>query len=41
MNLNEYLVENHYAVQYYGQSKDDIKAEHLTNRKFLIENGRV
>ena len=34
-SLNEYLIEKHHAVPYYGQSKDDIKEAHLANRKLL------
>ena len=32
-SINDYLVEKHHAVRYYGQSKDDIKEEHLANRE--------
>ena len=31
--LNDWMVENHYAVAYYGQSKDEIIAQHLENRE--------
>jgi len=41
MNLNDYLLENHYAVAYYGKSKEDIHAAHLANREFLIEHNMV
>lgn len=34
-SLNEYLVEKHHAVPYYGQSKEDIKEQHLANRERL------
>ena len=34
-SLNEYLIEKHHAVPYYGQSKEDIQKEHLENRKFV------
>ena len=33
--INDYL-----AVAYFGQSKDDIEAEHLVNRQKLIDLGR-
>ena len=33
--LNEFMVDNHYAVEYYGQSKESIEEEHLLNRKKL------
>jgi len=29
------LVENHHAVEYYGQSKDEIAEQHLENRKLV------
>ena len=31
--INQLLIDNHYGVEYHGQSKDDIEAEHLENRK--------
>ena len=31
--INQILIEEHHAVAYHGQSKDDIEAEHLENRK--------
>ena len=34
-NINQLLVDNHHAVRYYGQSKDDIAEEHLKNREKL------
>ena len=33
------MIENYLAVAYYGQSKDDIEAEHLVNRDKLIDLG--
>ena len=35
MILNDFMIEKHYAVAYHGQSKDDVEAEHLENRKKL------
>ena len=32
-SINDYFVENHHAVAYFGQSKDLIKEEHLVNRE--------
>jgi micrococcal nuclease len=32
-SINDYLVEKHHAVRYYGQSKENIKEEHLANRE--------
>tara|TARA_B100001094_G_scaffold173635_1_gene167938 strand:- start:192 stop:629 length:438 start_codon:yes stop_codon:yes gene_type:complete len=35
-SINEYMIEKHHAVQYYGQSKDDIAKAHIENRRFVI-----
>jgi len=40
VDLNEQMVKNYLAVAYFGQSKDDIEAEHLVNRDKLIELGK-
>ena len=37
-SINDYLVEKHHAVSYYGQSKDEIEAAHLKNRELVILN---
>ena len=34
-NINQLLVDNHHAVRYHGQSKEDIAEEHLKNREKL------
>ena len=39
ININVSMIENYLAVAYFGQSKNDIEAEHLINRKKLIELG--
>ena len=39
--LTETLIEEHHAVPYHGQSKDDIRAQHLANRTVLLERGVV
>ena len=31
--LNEWMIENYIGVKYHGQSKEDVEAEHLENRK--------
>jgi len=33
--LNDFMVDNYYAVKYHGQSKDKIAEEHLQNRHKL------
>ena len=30
--LNEWMIENHIGVAYFGQSKECIQVEHLANR---------
>ena len=32
ININQKLIEEHHAVGYHGQSKDEIVSEHLYNR---------
>ena len=34
-SLNEYLIEKHHAVPYYGQSKKDIAEAHIRNREYV------
>ena len=41
VNVNKHLVENAYAVAYFGKSKDDIAAEQLANREIIMERGEV
>ena len=36
-NINQLLVDNHHAVRYHGQSKEEIWEEHIANRKKLEE----
>ena len=36
MSVNEYLIEKYHAVPYYGQSKDEIKKQHLENREKIV-----
>ena len=39
VSLNQQMIDENMAVKYMGQSKDDIEAEHLKNRKILNERG--
>ena len=39
--LNEELINNNYAVKYLGENKDNVKSQHLANRKKLIDAGLV
>lgn len=36
-SVNQMMVENHIAVEYHGQSKEDIADAHLKNRELLGE----
>ncbi len=37
--LNQMLIDTHNAVAYFGQSKEDIEDEHITNRS-LVEGDK-
>ena len=39
--INQKMVDEGYAVVYNGQSKDDIQKMHLSNRKRLINEGKL
>ena len=34
-NINKKMIEEHHAVEYHGQSKDDIEDEHIKNRDLV------
>ena len=34
-SVNQIMIEKHLAVEYYGQSKEDIEEQHLKNRELL------
>lgn len=36
--LNDWLIDNSFAVAYNGENKELVKAQHLKNRKILIDN---
>ena len=40
-SVNMQLVDNHHAVYYYGQNKNDVKQEHLVNREWLTKNKKI
>ena len=40
LDLNQTMIGKHLAVAYFGQSKNDIEAEHLVNRQKLIDLGQ-
>lgn len=37
----EMLIRDHHCVPYFGESKDDVQAQHMINRRILIESGVV
>mgnify|MGYP003150179119 CR=1 FL=1 len=37
LNINEALIDNHLAVPYYGQNKQDVEDAHMENRDTLIQ----
>jgi micrococcal nuclease len=39
VSINQQMCDEAYAVPYFGQSKDDLKALHAVNRDILIEKG--
>ena len=39
MTINDWMIREHHAVAYHGQSKEDIAEGHLLNRKLL--NGNI
>ena len=41
VNINEHLIDNNYAVEYYGQSKDDVNSLHQENYNELVERGEL
>ena len=38
-NINQSMIDQSLAVEYYGRSKEDIEKKHLENRQVLIDNG--
>jgi micrococcal nuclease len=39
--VNDWLIQNNYAVPYKGENKDLTQAEHQANKKILIERGEL
>lgn len=37
ININEHLINNNYAVEYYGQSKKEVQSKHDDNYNILVE----
>lgn len=40
-NINKQMVDEGYAVPYYGQNKADLEISHLANRQKLLYEGKV
>ena len=40
VDLNQAMIDNHLAVAYTGQSKDEIEAQHLANKEELLKLGK-
>lgn len=40
VDLNQALIDNHLAVAYTGQSKDEIEVQHLANKEELLKLGK-
>ena len=39
--VNDWLIQNNYAVPYKGENKELTQADHQTNKKILIERGEL
>ena len=39
ITLNDFMIREHYAVAYFGQSKEEIEDEHIVNRS-LVESDK-
>ena len=40
-NVNKWMCDNYYAVPYVGQNKDQVKNQHLVNRKLLEDRSEL
>ena len=40
-NVNKWMCDNAYAVPYVGQNKDDVKEQHMVNRRLLADRGEL
>jgi len=41
VNVNAWLIENHYAVPYIGENKVLVRDQHQANKKILIARGEL
>ena len=40
-NVNQWMIDNNYAVLYQGENKDNVQQQHQINKKILIERGEL
>lgn len=40
-NVNQWMIDNNYAVLYQGENKDNVQNQHQQNKKILIERGEL
>lgn len=40
-NLNQWMIDNNYAVLYQGENKELVQEMHMYNKKILIERGEL
>ena len=40
ISVNDSLIGEHLAVEYHGQSRDDIEEQHILNRSLVLSEGR-
>ena len=39
--INQFMIDHRIGVSYSGKSKEEIKQQHVDNRKFLYESGKI
>lgn len=40
-NVNQWMIDNNYAVLYQGENKDNVQNQHQANKKILMERGEL
>jgi micrococcal nuclease len=41
INVNQWMIDNNYAVLYQGENKDNVQTQHQLNKKILLERGEL
>ena len=41
ININQSMIDNYLAVEYYGQSKEELNKAHMANRRTLINQKKI